>query len=37
MLKIGQQVPDLEFEIYHDYEFKNAKLSDYKGDRKSVV
>lgn len=31
MLKIGQQVPDFEFDVYHNNEFKTMKLSDCKG------
>ena len=31
MLKIGQQVPDFEFEAFHNNEFKKIRLSDYKG------
>lgn len=31
MLKIGQPVPDFQFDAYHNNEFKKMKLSDYKG------
>jgi peroxiredoxin (alkyl hydroperoxide reductase subunit C) len=31
MVKIGQKVPDMEFEIFHKNEFKKVNLSDYKG------
>jgi peroxiredoxin (alkyl hydroperoxide reductase subunit C) len=31
MVRIGQKVPDMEFEIFHENEFKKVKLSDYKG------
>lgn len=31
MVKIGEQVPDLEIEIFHNEEIKKIKLSDYKG------
>jgi len=31
MVKIGQKVPDIEFEIFHKNEFKKVNLSDYKG------
>lgn len=31
MLKIGQLVPDFEFEVYHNNEFKKMRLSDLKG------
>lgn len=31
MVKIGQQIPEMEFEVYHENEFKNVKFSDYKG------
>ncbi|MAF13872.1 MAG: peroxiredoxin [Parcubacteria group bacterium] len=31
MIKINEQIPDLEFEIFHNDEEKKAKLSDYKG------
>lgn len=30
-IRIGESVPDLEFEIYHDDEIKSVKMSDYKG------
>jgi peroxiredoxin (alkyl hydroperoxide reductase subunit C) len=31
MIRIGEVIPDLEAEIYHDGEIKKVKLSDYKG------
>jgi peroxiredoxin (alkyl hydroperoxide reductase subunit C) len=31
MVKIGQRVPDIEFEIFHKNEFKKVNLSNYKG------
>ncbi len=31
MLKIGQSVPDIEFDYFQNHEFKSGKLSDYKG------
>lgn len=31
MVKIGQQIPDLEFEAFHNEEVKKTRLSDYKG------
>ena len=31
MIKIGQNIPDLELEAFHDGEIKKIKLSDYKG------
>jgi len=31
MVRIGQKVSDFEFEIFHENEFKNVKLSDYQG------
>ncbi len=31
MVKIGEQVPDLEVEVYHGEEFKKIHLSDYRG------
>jgi peroxiredoxin (alkyl hydroperoxide reductase subunit C) len=31
MVRIGQKVPDTEFEIFHKNEFKKVNLSDYKG------
>ena len=31
MVKIGTVVPDLEFQVYHQEEIKNVKLSDYRG------
>ncbi len=31
MVKIGEQVPDMEFQVFHDEETKKVKISDYKG------
>lgn len=31
MLKVGQQLPDMEFEVYHQNEFKKMKISDFRG------
>ena len=31
MLKIGQEVPDFKFDVYHNNEFKQMKLSDTRG------
>ena len=31
MIKIGQEVPDFEIEVFHKEEIKKVKLSDYKG------
>lgn len=31
MLKIGQQVPELEMDVFHEDEIKKVKLSDYQG------
>jgi len=31
MMKIGQQIPDIELEAYHDDDTKKIRLSDYKG------
>ena len=31
MVKIGQQIPDMEFEAFHDEAIKKVRLSDYKG------
>lgn len=31
MVKIGEAIPDADFEIYHNNDIKKAKLSDYKG------
>ena len=31
MVKIGEMIPEIEEEIYQDYEIKKIKLSDYKG------
>src|SRR3989344_4538487 len=31
MVKIGEQVPDMEFHVFHDEETKKVKISDYKG------
>ncbi len=31
MVKIGQKIEDMEFEIFHENEFKKVKFSDYKG------
>jgi len=31
MIKIGEAVPDMEFEIFHKEDIKKVKLSDYKG------
>ncbi|MFA6172426.1 MAG: redoxin domain-containing protein [Kiritimatiellales bacterium] len=31
MLKIGQQVPDFQMEVFHNEEIKKIRLSDYKG------
>lgn len=31
MIKIGQQIPDIELEAYHDDDTKKIRLSDYKG------
>ena len=31
MIKIGQEVPDFEIDVFHNEEIKKIKLSDYKG------
>jgi len=31
MIQIGQQIPDLEFEAFHEGEIKNLKFSDFRG------
>lgn len=31
MLTIGQSVPDIQFQIYHNDQFKDTRISDYKG------
>jgi peroxiredoxin (alkyl hydroperoxide reductase subunit C) len=31
MVMIGEEIPDIEAEIYQDFEFKTVKLSDYRG------
>ena len=31
MVMIGEEIPDLEAEIYQDFEIKKVKLSDYRG------
>lgn len=31
MIRIGQQVPDLELEAYHEEQIKKIKLSNYRG------
>lgn len=31
MAKVGQQIPDLEFDTYHNDDVKKIRLSDYKG------
>ena len=37
MLNIGEQVPEVEFEIFHDNEIKKVKMSDYKGKWLALV
>ena len=31
MAKVGEKVPDLEMEVFHNEEIKKVKLSDYSG------
>src|SRR3989344_2039419 len=31
MVKIGEKIPEMEFEVYHNDEIKKVRFSDYKG------
>ena len=33
MVKIGEKIPEMEFEVYHNDEIKKVRFSDYKGKR----